>query len=108
MTMPEIAEQLQRTRYEEIAFTIPGRHPPRRKMADLLNVKGVMDGQAFLAPGPRGQRLGEALGDYPWLPAGLTTLEGYLFPDTYRLPRARHRRPCPPDAGQLREPRHAR
>ena len=26
------------------------------------------------------------LGDYPWLPAGLPTLEGYLFPDTYRLP----------------------
>ncbi len=26
------------------------------------------------------------MGDYPWLPAGLTTLEGYLFPDTYRLP----------------------
>jgi UPF0755 protein len=26
------------------------------------------------------------LGDYPFVPDALTTLEGYLFPDTYRLP----------------------
>jgi UPF0755 protein len=25
-------------------------------------------------------------GEFPWLPQGLTTLEGYLYPDTYQLP----------------------
>ena len=85
MTMPEIAEQLQRARYEEIALTIP-EGMRAEEVAELLDVKGVMDGQAFLALVRGGSASVAGLGDYPWLPAGLTTLEGYLFPDTYRLP----------------------
>jgi len=85
MTMPEIAEQLQRARYEEIVLTIP-EGMRAEEVAELLDVKGVMDGQAFLALVRGGSASTEALGDYPWLPAGLATLEGYLFPDTYRLP----------------------
>jgi UPF0755 protein len=26
------------------------------------------------------------MGDYPMIPSGMSSLEGYLFPDTYRLP----------------------
>ena len=85
MTMPQIAEQLQRARYEEIVLTIP-EGMRAEEVADLLDVKGVMDGQAFLALVRGGSASVDALGDYPWLPAGLATLEGYLFPDTYRLP----------------------
>ena len=85
MTMPEIAEQLQRARYEEIVLTIP-EGMRAEEVAELLDVKGVMDGQAFMALVRGGSASDAALGDYPWLPAGLTTLEGYLFPDTYRLP----------------------
>ena len=85
MTMPEIADQLQRAHYEEIALTIP-EGMRAEEVAELLDVKGVMDGQAFLALVRGGSASVQALGDYPWLPAGLPTLEGYLFPDTYRLP----------------------
>ena len=85
MTMPEIAEQLQRAHYEEIVLTIP-EGMRAEEVADLLDVKGVMDGQEFLALVRGGSASVDALGDYPWLPAGLPTLEGYLFPDTYRLP----------------------
>ena len=85
MTMPEIAEQLQRARYEEVVLTIP-EGMRAEEVADLLDVKGVMDGQAFLALVRGGSASVAGLGDYPWLPASLPTLEGYLFPDTYRLP----------------------
>ena len=85
MTMPQIAEQLQRAHYEEVVLTIP-EGMRAEEVADLLDVKGVMDGQEFLALVRGGGASVDALGDYPWLPAGLATLEGYLFPDTYRLP----------------------
>ena len=85
MPMTEIAQRLQRARVEEIVLTIP-EGLRSEEIADLLNVEGVMDGDAFLALVHGGSASAKALGDYPWLPDGLTTLEGYLFPDTYRLP----------------------
>jgi UPF0755 protein len=85
MTMPEIAERLQRARIREIVITIP-EGMRAEEVADLLNVQGVMDGDAFLALVRGGSASAQALGEYDFLPAGLTTLEGYLFPDTYRLP----------------------
>lgn len=85
MTMAEIAERLQRARYEEITFTVP-EGMRAEEVAELLDVKGVMDGSAFLAFVQGGAASARAIGEYDWLPASLTTLEGYLFPDTYRLP----------------------
>ncbi len=85
MTMAEIAERLQRARYEEITFTVP-EGMRAEEVAELLDVKGVMDGSAFLAMVQGGSASANAIGEYDWLPPGLTTLEGYLFPDTYRLP----------------------
>ena len=85
MTMSEIADRLQRARYEEITFTVP-EGMRAEEVAELLDVKGVMDGSAFLAMVQGGSASAKAIGEYDWLPPGLTTLEGYLFPDTYRLP----------------------
>ncbi len=85
MTATEIADRLQRAHYEEIVLTIP-EGMRAEEVADLLDVKGVMDGQAFLALVRGGSASAQTLGDYGWLPADLTSLEGYLFPDTYRLP----------------------
>jgi UPF0755 protein len=85
MTIPQIAQRLQRARVEEIALTIP-EGMRAEEVADLLNVQGIMDGDAFLALVRGGSASARALGDYPFLSDGLTTLEGYLFPDTYRLP----------------------
>jgi peptidoglycan lytic transglycosylase G len=85
MSMPEIAEKLQQPQVEEIVLTVP-EGMRAEEVADLLNVRGVMDGEAFLSMVRGGSASARALGDYPFLPDGLTSLEGYLFPDTYRLP----------------------
>jgi UPF0755 protein len=85
MNMAEIADRLQRARYEEITFTVP-EGMRAEEVAELLDVKGVMDGAAFLGMVQGGSASAQAIGQYDWLPPGLTTLEGYLFPDTYRLP----------------------
>lgn len=85
MTMAEIADRLQRARYEEILVTIP-EGMRVEEVAELLDVKGIMDGAAFLALVRGGSAAAQTVGDFPWLPPGLTTLEGYLYPDTYRLP----------------------
>ncbi len=85
MTMQEIADRLQQARYEEILVTIP-EGMRAEEVAELLDVKGIMDGAAFLALVRGGSAAAQTFGNYAWLPPGLTTLEGYLFPDTYLLP----------------------
>lgn len=85
MPMAEIAQRLQQARVEEIVVTFP-EGMRAEEVADLMNVQGIMDGDAFLAFVRGGTASARALGDYAWLPDDLSTLEGYLFPDTYRLP----------------------
>ena len=85
LSMPEIARRLQQARVEEIIVTIP-EGLRSEEVADLMNVQGILDGEAFLTLVNGGSASAQALGDYSFIPAGLSTLEGYLFPDTYRLP----------------------
>ncbi len=85
MTMAQIAERLQRPRMQEIVVTFP-EGMRAEEIADLLTMQGVMDGEAFLSMVRGGAASARALGDYPFIPDSATTLEGYLFPDTYRLP----------------------
>jgi UPF0755 protein len=82
MNMREIAEALQHSRMQEVAITIPEGWRAEQ-VADLLTAENIMDGSVFLAA----VRQGVAI-DHPLLadrPAGVS-LEGYLFPETYRLP----------------------
>jgi UPF0755 protein len=82
MTMREIAEALQHSRIQEVAITIPEGWRAEQ-VADALTAQNIMDGSVFLAA----VRQGVAI-DHPLLadrPAGIG-FEGYLFPDTYRLP----------------------
>lgn len=87
MNMIEIAERLQRARADEIVVTIP-EGLRAEEIAELLTAQGALDGERFLelvrAANPAAAGLGSSdfLDD---LPAG-ATLEGFLFPDTYRLP----------------------
>jgi UPF0755 protein len=85
MTMSQIADRLQRPRMQEIVAAFP-EGMRAEEVADLLNVQGVMDGEAFLSMVRGGAASARALGDYPFVPDSAITLEGYLFPDTYRLP----------------------
>jgi UPF0755 protein len=72
-------------RYEEVVVTMP-EGMRAEEVAELLDVKNIMDGSSFLSLVQGGSASARASAIIDWLPAGLTTLEGYLFPDTYRLP----------------------
>ncbi len=87
MTMAEIAETLQKARFVEVTVTIP-EGLRAEEVAEILSKANVMDGAAFLAAVRAGDPKVLGLDDYPFLagrPPG-SSLEGYLFPDTYRLP----------------------
>jgi len=81
MTMEEITEALQNARMEEVTVTIP---PGWRieQIAEMLERENVMPADAFLALARQGTFAYAVLSDRP---QG-SSLEGYLFPETYRLP----------------------
>jgi UPF0755 protein len=82
MTMREVAEALQHSQVQEITVTIPEGWRAEQ-VADLLTAENIMDGSMFLAA----VRQGVAI-EHPLLadrPPG-AGFEGYLFPETYRLP----------------------
>jgi UPF0755 protein len=81
MTMHEIAEALQYGTATAVTITIPEGWRAEQ-VAWLLEQQGLMRSDDFMA------YVSSAYYDYPWLadrPQG-TSLEGYLFPDTYELP----------------------
>jgi UPF0755 protein len=87
MTMPEIAQALQRALVREVTVTIPEGWRAEQ-VADYLQAEGVMDANSFMAAVRAGDPVVLGLGAYDFLngrPAR-ASLEGYLFPDTYRIP----------------------
>ncbi|MFZ5917539.1 MAG: endolytic transglycosylase MltG [Chloroflexota bacterium] len=81
MTMEELAEALQHARMEEISVTIvPGWRI--EETAEMLERENIVSADAFLALARQGTFAYAALADRP---EG-STLEGYLYPETYRLP----------------------
>ncbi|MBX3052680.1 MAG: endolytic transglycosylase MltG [Caldilineaceae bacterium] len=86
MTMPEIAEALQEAHFEEVLVTVP-EGMRAEEVAERLAENYVIDGERFLSA-VRQPRSLSIFGDYDFLqslPEG-ASLEGYLFPDTYRMP----------------------
>jgi UPF0755 protein len=82
MTMVEVAEVLQKARFEEVTITIPeGKRV--EEVAGLLAQDNIMDGPEFLTIARQGDTVQHGL--LFDRPAG-QSYEGYLFPDTYRLP----------------------
>jgi UPF0755 protein len=82
MNMREIAQILQKANFEEVIITIPEGWRAEQ-VAELLSQQNIMDGTLFLATVRGGVGV-----EHPLLadrPPG-TSYEGYLFPDTYRLP----------------------
>jgi UPF0755 protein len=86
MTIPDVAEALQTALFEEALITIPEGFR-LEEIADRLAENNVMEADRFLAA-VRQPRALTIFGDYDFLQAlpDNTSLEGYLFPDTYRLP----------------------
>jgi UPF0755 protein len=82
MNMREIAEALQKANFEEVSLTIPEGWRAEQ-VAELLTAENIMDGPAFLAFVKQGVGV-----EHPLLAdrSPAASYEGYLFPDTYRLP----------------------
>ena len=86
MTIPQIAEALQTALFEEIPVTIPEGFRAE-EIAERLAENNVMESDRFLAA-VRAPRSLSIFDDYDFLsdlPAN-GSLEGFLFPDTYRFP----------------------
>ncbi len=86
MTMPEIAEALQEARFEEVLVTLP-EGLRAEEVAERLAEAYVLDSERFLTA-VRQPRALDIFDEYDFLrdlPEG-ASLEGYLFPDTYRFP----------------------
>lgn len=86
MTMPEVAEALQTALFEEAVVTIPEGFRAE-EIAERLAEANIIEPDRFLAA-VRTPRSLAIFDDYDFLqslPAD-GTLEGYLFPDTYRFP----------------------
>lgn len=87
MTMPEIAQALQRALVQEVFVTVPEGWRAE-EIADMLEAEGVMEADSFVAAVRAGDPVALGLGQYDFLAdrSANASLEGYLYPDTYRVP----------------------
>lgn len=83
MTMEEIMRELQHGRLPSITVTIPEGWRAE-EIAALLEEKGVTQANAFLEAVRQGRTDLPFLQDRP--PTSGTSVEGFLFPDTYQFP----------------------
>lgn len=81
MTMAEIAETLQHARIKEVVVTVPEGWRAEQ-IAQMLARENIADGDEFLALVRGGQFDDSLLRDRP----EESSLEGFLFPETYRIP----------------------
>ncbi len=84
MTMSQIMIALQNSRMAEVQVTIP-EGLRLEEMAAILEAAGVTSAADFLAAARDGERFRKEFFLLSSMPAG-ASLEGYLFPDTYRFP----------------------
>ncbi len=74
-----VAEQIWNGKVVELSFTIPEGWS-LRQMGEYFEKQGFFSAQEFLAEARKIPK-----SEYPWLPANLPHLEGFLYPDTYKL-----------------------
>jgi len=82
MSMPEIIDRLQKGQLNLVSFTIP-EGLTLEQIAENLERQGVAEAESFLKLSEEGEF------KFPWindLPSGPLRFEGFLFPDTYRVP----------------------
>lgn len=87
MTIPQIADALQHARAPEIIIRV-GEGWRLEQTADALSQMTSLDGAEYKARGVTGDLTGLDAAKYAFLnlrPVG-ASLEGFLYPDTYRLP----------------------
>ncbi len=78
-SLPEIANEIWKGSVIQLDFTIPEGWSIQQ-MGNYFESQGFFKAQEFVAAAhniPKDK--------YPWLPDGLPSLEGFLYPDTYKL-----------------------
>lgn len=75
----EVAEKVWKGEVMQLSFTVPEGWSIQQ-MAEYFEAQGFFSAEAFLAAASE-----IPYNDYPWLPQGLPLLEGYLYPDTYKV-----------------------
>lgn len=78
-SMPDIAQKIWQGEVTQLTYTIPEGWS-LRQMAEYFEKQGFFSAQDFLTAASQIPR-----NEYPWLPANLPHLEGFLYPDTYKL-----------------------
>jgi UPF0755 protein len=79
-SLPEIASQIWQGKVVQTSFTIPEGWS-LKEMAAYFESEGFFSAEEFLAASRQIPK-----DKYPWLPDNLPHLEGFLYPDTYKLP----------------------
>ncbi|AFZ43839.1 aminodeoxychorismate lyase [Halothece sp. PCC 7418] len=82
-SLPEIGNKIRRGETIQTRFTIPEGWT-QREMADYFQELGYFSRSDFLAATRKIDRT-----QFSWLPDNLPHLEGFLYPDTYQIPRDR-------------------
>lgn len=77
--LPAIAEKIWQGEVVQASFTIPEGWSIRQ-MAAYFSEKGFFSAQEFTAAASQIDRQ-----QFPWLPENLPSLEGFLYPDTYKI-----------------------
>jgi UPF0755 protein len=78
-SLPEIAQTIWSGKVIQASFTIPEGWS-LKQMAAYFQKEGFFSAQDFLKAANQVNR-----SQYPWLPANIPFLEGFLYPDTYQL-----------------------
>jgi UPF0755 protein len=89
MTMPEVAQSLQHSKVDEVVITIPEGWRAEQ-IAEVLAANGLVQAQPFIDYVKQGVSNPGLATRFAFLqerpPGASTTVEGFLFPDTYRIP----------------------
>jgi len=80
-SMAEIAELLWLGKVVQTSYTIPEGWNIKQ-MASYFEAQGFFSAAAFVAATRQNYE-----GEYPWLPRDLPHLEGFLYPDSYQMPK---------------------
>lgn len=90
MTMPEVAQSLQHSTVDEVVFTVPEGWR-MEQVAEHLAANEIVNAQEFINYVRQGVTNEGLTTKFPFLeerpPGAPTSLEGFLFPDTYRVPK---------------------
>lgn len=79
-SLPEVAQQVWQGEVMQLSFTIPEGWTIAQ-MANYFDSLGYFKAEDFIRAS---KKVSNA--KYPWLPQNLPHLEGFLYPDTYKLP----------------------